>query len=111
MKRKLIIHIFAVVQNLEKRLEETKAAIKDTKGMPMQMHFDLVQQEDVVKHMRRTANRLQLELAREDWIAIIRTLQIFYGLNHMVRPEVMGTYSSIVKGQNHFTSESAAPRH
>jgi len=50
--------------------------------------------------MRRTANKLQLEIAKDDWNSAVRSLQIFYGLNSMVRPHVMDIYSKLSRIPN-----------
>ena len=49
--------------------------------------------------MRKAANRLQLDLAKDDWISIIRSLRVFYGLHHLIRPEVVATLLAVAEQQ------------
>jgi len=55
----------------------------------------LTEQRKVIRQMRRTANKLQIQLAQENWNEVVRSLQIFYGLRQIVRPEIMATFQSL----------------
>ena len=54
--------------------------------------------------MRRAANKLQLDLAHNDWTNAVRSLHIYYGLNSMVRPSLMGTYAQLHNTKNPFAA-------
>ena len=112
MNKHLIVHVFAVVQSLEKCISLSKEVIDGNKSLPAQIAKNIAEQERIVRKMRRTANRLQFEFANENWIESTRLLQVFYGLNHMVRPEVRTTYQSLALGKNVLsTTEQAVAVH
>lgn len=91
MNKRVITHVFAAVQNLEKSMKQVKELMATHRGSLTELESLIPQQELVLKKMRRTANRLQFELAREDWNSAIRSLRIFYGLNHLIRKDLMST--------------------
>mgnify|MGYP003382194329 CR=1 FL=1 len=99
MNKELIPHVFASLQNLERYLENIKRFSDSNVAQPTSLQRSIDDQERVLKQMRRVANKLQIEVAREQWDAVVRTLRIFYGLNHMVRPDVMATFVQLSKGQ------------
>lgn len=98
MDKQLIIRVFAIVQALEKCVEASRRMAASSPLKRANTIAALEQQSEVLRNMRRQANRLQLDLAGENWIQAIRSLQIFYGLNQMVRPEIMNTYASLANG-------------
>lgn len=93
MQRDLIINVFAALQGLEKAIADSRKQATNVSN------YDALEavrsQETVVRKMRRTANRLQIDLAGNNWGSSIRLLKIFYGLNHMLRPEVIKTRSAL----------------
>ena len=100
MNKRVITHVFAAVQNLEKSMKQVKD-LMPAHGQSIENLEELVpQQEQVLKKMRRTANRLQFELAREDWYAAIRSLRVFYGLNHLIRKDVMTAQRQLSSAEN-----------
>ena len=61
---------------------------------------DLIpQQEEALIKMRRLANKLQLEIARKNWLAAVRTMQIIYGLNHMIRADLHSAFAQLSQAQ------------
>ncbi len=111
MDNELIKRVFAIVQALEKchrssrRMAESNPSRSgmnhsSKSGTELNRKIDeaLNQQEEMLIRMRRQANKLQIFFARKDWLETVHTLQIFYGLNHMVRPEIMATYATLANG-------------
>lgn len=99
MNKELIPHVFASLQNLERYLENIKKFSDTSAAHAPSLLRSIEDQERVLKQMRRVANKLQIEVAREQWDSVVRTLRIFYGLNHMVRPDLMATFVQLSKGQ------------
>ena len=99
MKKDLLVQIFAAVQGLEKCLRISRELFDPTSVRAPELGAQLDQQERIVKQMRRQSNRLQLYVAQEDWGNVARCLDIIYGLNKMVRPEVTRTFSELSNGQ------------
>lgn len=97
--KNLLANIFSVIQTLEKRLEQSREmlAVAPKTADEEAMLKSLDEQSRIVAHMRRVANKLQLELASSNWTATVRSLRIFYGLHHMVRPEILQTVSRTLK--------------
>jgi hypothetical protein len=62
--------------------------------------------ERVVEHMRRTANKLQLHVAAKNISDIVRDLRIFYGLNHLVRPELLRALAQLSKQDGPLAKEA-----
>lgn len=99
MKTDLITRLFATVQSLEKCLENSKRMLTEQKGQPRSVHTSITQQEKVVRQMRRTANKLQFAVAKNNWQSAIREVRIFEGLWNMVRPEIVATFSALANHQ------------
>lgn len=95
MDTSIVIHVFAAIQALEKCLENSRRMLKEQRQQPLSVHTSLLQQTRMLRSMRQAANTLQLDVARRDWVSAVRTLQIYYGLNKMVRSEIMGTFSAL----------------
>lgn len=85
--KEIIIHVFSSLQSLEKYLDSIKKLVRGKEKTA----DGLVQHEKVIRCMRRMANKIQLDVAHDDWDAAVRSLKIFYGLNHMIRPELVST--------------------
>lgn len=103
MNKELIPHVFASLHSLERYLENIRRMSGTQEGIDAkflsQLEHSLPEQERVLKQMRRVANKLQLEIAKEEWDEVIRSLRIFYGLNHMVRPDLIATFVKLSKGE------------
>ncbi len=94
MNSELIVHIFSSLQTLEKYL----AAIKNNAptAVNCEKYAALIpQQEAVLRHMRRIANNLQLEVARKQEPLAFRSLKVFYGLHHMVRKDLTEAFAAL----------------
>ena len=95
----MIVHVFASVQGLEKCVLHSRKMLAEQRHQPAVVQNSIEAQERVLKQMRRAANRLQLELVNEDWVNAVRSLNIFYGLCNMARPEILATFSALANGQ------------
>lgn len=95
MKKNLIIAVFASLQGLEKCVEGSNKMYTSADSKPYFVAESLSQQSETLKKMRHSAIRLQLHLARDDWDQAVRSLQIFYGLRQMVRPDIMATFRGL----------------
>lgn len=104
MGKELLAHIFSSLQSLERCLDNSNRLYGEQKHELKDVRQSLDEQEKVLRHMRRVANRLQLEVACDDTEKLARSLQIFYGLSTMVRPEVLATFQLLASGNS--TSES-----
>jgi len=89
MDKRVITHVFGALQSLEKCMSNVKDMLPNHGKAVGDVSALIPQHEKVLVKMRRTANCLQLELAREDWNASIRSLRIFYGLNHLIRKDIL----------------------
>ena len=102
MSKQLLAHIYSSLQSLEKCSGENKTAmLTATERSPVRVH-EVLEHDKVLRQMRRTASRLQLDLARKDWKNAHRSLEIFYGLHSMVRPEIVSTFSALNNVPNPF---------
>ena len=92
MTAELVTHVFASLQSLEKKLEQTKKLLPEQNEQYRETAEQLPKQEEILGQMRKVANLLQLQTAKGQWEPAVRSLKIFYGLNHMVRTDVMKAY-------------------
>jgi len=94
-KKKVLAAVFSSLQGLEKCVQ-TSSRLQNSLDNPANLIArSISDQKQILSQMRRTANKLQLELASDDWDDIVRSLQVFYGLRQMVRPEIMATFQSL----------------
>lgn len=100
MDKKIITHVFAALQNLERCHERTSGMLDQAGEDKESLEVILPQHAEVLKQMRRTANYLQFEVAREDWLAVVRSLKIFYGLNHLIRGDLLAAHSKLIGEAN-----------
>ena len=94
-KKKVLAAVFSSLQGLEKCVQTStrlSSALPKSSNLVSKAIND---QKQILGQMRKTANKLQLELASEEWDNIVRSLQIFYGLRQMVRPEIMSTFQGL----------------
>ncbi|MBL7662621.1 hypothetical protein JNK13_07705 [bacterium] len=100
MNQELVSQVFSVVQALEKCLSQSKSMFTEQKRLqPKTVDLSLNEQARILDHMRKVANKLQLELAASDNLSAMRSLQIFQGLTSLVRPEVLETFQALAKGK------------
>ena len=95
MKRELIISVFASLQGLEKRYSQCQELLSERKFLRAIVREELKSEEEVLGAMRRAANRLQLELASDNWTAAGRSLNIFRGLHQMIHPQIHLTFGKL----------------
>ncbi len=99
MDSSIVTHVFCSIQALEKLLENSRKMLVEQRHQPLSVHTAVLQQARALRAMRQSANNLQLEVARKDWISAVRSLQIYYGLNSLVRPEIVTTFSALSNGE------------
>ena len=108
----LLFRIFGTMQTLERSLEVSKKSASVNKTLSQEMQLNLRDMERVLLHMRQIANKLQMEIAKNDASAITRSLKVFYSLHQMLRPEVTAAEKEISSLYNKFeTPDSAATIH
>jgi len=98
MNKQIIPHVFGSLQTLERYVDQIRSSASRDGQLGREVANLLRQSESVLQNMRRTANRLQLQLAAKDAGAVVRSLRIFYGLNHIVRPELLTALAHFSKG-------------
>ncbi len=107
MNAQLIGHVFATLQFQEKSLGNIKKLACGQETFVAEILKAIPEQERVLAHMRRTANLLQLETARNDIPSAIRSLRIFFGLNQMVRNDIAAALSKLTQQQAQHTPQSS----
>jgi len=92
MDNSTVTRAFATLQALEKCHANSEKMTRQASDTSSTVLAGLLEQKKVLTSMRRVANRLNLEVARSDVRATHRSLQIFYGMNALVRPEILATF-------------------
>ena len=95
MTNQVIMRIFGSLQGLERCLRQVKQLLPENQEAIRDIAYLIPQQEQALKKMRRLANTLQLQIAKKDWKNAVRTMQIFYGLNHMIRSDLLGAFAKL----------------
>ena len=108
MSPEVIPHVFASLQTLERYLEQVRTLSTRAVEFSAELRTRIPEFERVVKQMRRTANKLQFQVAANNQAEIVRSLRIFYGLNHMLRPELLSTLIKLTKGSNPLQPKAVA---
>ncbi len=110
MDKSIIPHVFASLLSLERHLHFVADSIEAEEGEKQAASRALLaQQRKVIEHMRRVANSLQLHVASNDAPAAVRALRVFYGLNHMVRPELFAARVAASQSKAPIASPAPAP--
>ena len=91
MSQPVLAHLFGALLTLERGVEELQKLLPEGET-PEPFHGELEQVVRVVGQMRITANNLQLQIAQQDWSGTARSLEMFYGLNSMVKPELIALF-------------------
>ncbi len=99
IKRETLFKLYASLQSLEKCHENSKRMLSSQLSQPAIVRSSLAQQAEVLVKMRRTANKLQFELARDDWASAGRSLRVFAGLQALVRPDIVSTFSALANDE------------
>lgn len=105
MNEQIIPHVFGSLHTLERYLERVTTLI-DTHAEMKAIAKMLPEFERVVEHMRRTANKLQLHVASKNISDVVRDLRIFYGLNHLLRPELLRALAQLSKQDGPLAKEA-----
>ncbi|MCB0322232.1 MAG: hypothetical protein KDD69_01630 [Bdellovibrionales bacterium] len=113
MNPQLVTHVFASLQGLEKSMGTIKRLLPLFREEGAEFACLVPKQEEILAHMRRTANLLQLQMAKGENHAAVRSLQIFYGLHQMVRPDILRAFGTLSRGQASIpgTETAAEPKH
>jgi len=94
-REKMVSAVFSSLQGLEKCVESSHQMFAKDINKSVIVERSLQEQEKITIQMRRIANKFQVQLAQENWNEVARSLQIFYGLRQIVRPEIMATFQSL----------------
>ena len=92
MNTEKVTHVFGALNTLEKTVKVSEKMIKDNHIKSNGIDSAIFQQKKFLSEMRRAANKLQLEICKKDFAGAARSYQTFYGLNSIVRPEILTTY-------------------
>ena len=98
MNTQIVTHVFAAIQTLERSAQTSRSMLTKEHTQYEEISQKLEEQEGIILKMRREANKLQLQVAKESWQEVTRSLNIVYGLNQMVRPEVLATLQTLAYG-------------
>lgn len=96
-KTNIVAFTFGAVNRLERFTTKASELLRHNQDRESKLNCPFSDQVRVVKQMRQVANKLQLELAKNNWVEAIRLMKIFYGLDNLIRPELM---ESVVKLSN-----------
>ena len=96
IESKTVISVFASLQILEKSLDRVRARLPRNPADRCEAANLFPQMERIVIEMRRTANKLQIQLAKKQWLDANRSLQIFYGLHKMVKSDIAATHQLLI---------------
>ncbi len=112
MYKDILAKLYASLQSLEKCLHNSKQMLSVQKQQPSLLWQTIDQQESVLQHMRRVLTILQFEFAKENWTGIARQIQLFTGLQDMVRPDIMFTFAALANNEVALqVSDSDLPAH
>lgn len=89
MEKEIIYYVYSSLTHLEKYLDKLKDLSLEKPEQVSKLNVSLKTLESSVLKMRRIANKLQLEFAANDYAKINRSLSLYYGMNNMVRPEIL----------------------
>ena len=100
MDKILITQVYASLLSLEKKLSEIRQLLTQRKNKADKFLPLIAQYEETISKMRKTANVLQLGLAKKDWVEVVRNTEIFYGLSFLVRGEILTTYGKLLRNES-----------
>ncbi len=89
MEKEIIYYVYSSLTHLEKYLDKLKDLSQEKPELASKLNVSLKTLESSVTKMRRIANKLQLEFAANDYAKINHSLSLYYGMNNMVRPEIL----------------------
>jgi len=87
-----ISRVFASLQGLE-RCYNSVCKIVHLKDSESTKNIINKKHKEILEEMRRVANKIQLFSAKKQHSNALRELKVFYGLNHMIRPDLMNAYA------------------
>ena len=106
MDRILVTQVYASLLSLEKKLTEVKQLIEQRKNKAHIYQPLIPQFQATISKMRKTANFLQLSLAKKDWAGVVRNTEVFYGLSYLIRGELLSTYGKLLRNESEKVSVS-----
>jgi DNA polymerase III delta prime subunit len=104
MSQNLLNHVFSAVLHLERSLSEIDPLLSQAPDAN-ERKVIFAQHKKAVRQMRAAANRLQLANAADDVLESHRQITIFYGIQQMVRPEIMKMLASLLNPNVQVTSK------
>lgn len=99
MNRILITQVYASLLSLEKRLHDVKQMLSERKVKHPDIEGMVPEYEKAIGQMRKSANQLQLQIAKKDWRNIVRSMEVFYGLSFMIRGDVLSAYGRLSRNE------------
>lgn len=93
----LLPRLFASLSSLERSFEFLMDKLAE-KDLLEENRIFTKEISRVLTRMRRTANMLQMAVAKNDVLGAFRLLNVFYGLNFMVRPELLQSLDRLSAG-------------
>lgn len=97
MEKEIIYYVYSSLTHLEKYLDKLKTLSTEEPELVTNLNVSVETLETSVTKMRRVANRLQLDFAANDYNKVTRSLSLYYGINNMVRPEILKSILSLSK--------------
>ncbi len=100
--KKIITFLFSALHSLERCHRHSSVLLEAQPYQPETVKSSLEEQARVLRSMKEAAELIHLATQAGSHIEAARQFQIFYGLNAMVRPDIISTFSSLAKGRVHF---------
>ena len=99
----LVTRVFGSILSLERAIHSYATSFEARRTSTTLGRVALYDQ--VIKKMQASASRLQFAVAKRDWVEAVRNLQIIYGLNHIVKPEIVAlSFGSKSQSSTHSTA-------
>lgn len=105
--RKIVGFLFSALHSLERCHRHSIGLLAAQPYQPETVAAGLEEQRRVLHAMKQTVEQIDSASLNGSDLETARLLQVFYGLNAMVRPDVIATFSSLAKGRVHFDLNDA----
>ncbi|MCB0343693.1 MAG: hypothetical protein KDD66_01175 [Bdellovibrionales bacterium] len=100
--KKIIAFLFSALHSLERCHMHSNNLLEAQPYQPETVKSGLLEQAKVLAAMKHTAEQIHFASQAGSQAEAARLMQIFYGLNAIVRPDIVATFSSLAKGRVHF---------
>lgn len=90
MNKMPIQKVFGIVNAFDHISEAVRKELDARPCSTRELRLNHLEQEKVIRSMKRAANRMQLASAHKNALEFHRQKQIFYGLVEMIKTEVIG---------------------